>query len=97
MKALADPEGAELSHLVAACPLPGKHIIEIGCGRGTLTWQYASLPQRVVALDKDASVLRQAGMDRPGSSSNVSFLQAVGQALPIQSQTFDIVFFSSSF
>jgi ubiquinone/menaquinone biosynthesis C-methylase UbiE len=60
MKAIAYPEGAELSHLVAACPLDGRSVLEVGCGPGTLTWQYAGLPRRVVALDPDASVLRQA-------------------------------------
>jgi ubiquinone/menaquinone biosynthesis C-methylase UbiE len=97
MKAIADPEGAELSHLVAACPLDGRSVLEVGCGPGTLTWQYAGLPRRVVALDPDASVLRQAEIDRPAASSNVTFLQAVGEALPTPSRTFDTVLFSSSF
>jgi len=97
MKALNDPEGAELSHLVAACSLPGRHILEIGCGNGKLTWQYAGLPRQVVGIDPDASVLRQATVNRQASSSNVSFLRAVGEALPFPPRVFDVVLFASSF
>jgi 2-polyprenyl-3-methyl-5-hydroxy-6-metoxy-1,4-benzoquinol methylase len=97
VEALRDPEGAEVSHLMAACPLPGKRILEIGCGRGKLTWQYAGLPEQIVGIDTDASVLRQAKDDRPASIANVTILQAVGEALPFVPQTFDIVLFASSF
>jgi ubiquinone/menaquinone biosynthesis C-methylase UbiE len=96
MKALSDPEGAELSHLIAACQLPGKHVLEIGCGSGKFTWKYAGLPRQVLGIDPSISKLYQANDDRSASLSNVSFLPAVGEALPILSQTFDIVLFASS-
>jgi ubiquinone/menaquinone biosynthesis C-methylase UbiE len=60
MKAIRDPEGAELRHLEAACPLDGKDVLEIGCGAGWLTWQYAALPRHVVGIDPDADSLAQA-------------------------------------
>jgi 2-polyprenyl-6-hydroxyphenyl methylase/3-demethylubiquinone-9 3-methyltransferase len=97
VEALRDPEGAEVRHLMAACSLPGKRILEIGCGGGQLTWQYAGLPEQVVGIDPDASVLRQAKDDGPASISNVAILQAVGEALPFVPHTFDIVLFASSF
>ena len=97
MEALRDPEGVELSHLVAACPLPGNRMLEIGCGAGRLTWQYAGLTGQVVGIDPDAFELRQAKDDRPVSIVNVSILQAVCEALPFSNQTFEVVLFASSF
>jgi 2-polyprenyl-3-methyl-5-hydroxy-6-metoxy-1,4-benzoquinol methylase len=60
MKAVRDPEGVEASTLLAACPLAGRQLLEIGCGKGTLTWQVASLPRQVVGIDQDAAALGQA-------------------------------------
>ncbi len=97
MKALRDPEGAQLSALVAACALDGKRTLEIGCGSGQLTWQYAGLPRQVVGIDQEPSVLREAAAGRPDSISNVSLLQARAQALPLPSRFFDVVLFASSF
>jgi 2-polyprenyl-3-methyl-5-hydroxy-6-metoxy-1,4-benzoquinol methylase len=97
MKAECDPEGTELNHLIAVCPLPGKHILEIGCGSGKLTWQYAGLPRQVEGIDPDASVLQEAEVNRPASGLNVSFLRTTGEALPFVSQAFDTVLFASSF
>ncbi len=95
MKPLRDPEGAELSHLVAACQPSGKDFLEIGCGAGSLTWQYASLPRQVVGIDP-APDLRQAKSAGPALLSHVSFIQAKGQALPLPSQAFDVALFASS-
>ena len=97
MKAVRDPQGAEASALAAVWPLPGRHVLEIGCGSGQLTWQYAGLPRRVVGIDPDAVGLRQAKVDRPASVANVFMLQAVAEALPFLPRVFDVVLFSSSF
>ncbi len=97
MKAVRDPEGAEVSHLTAAWPLAGRLVLEIGCGSGQLTWQYAGLPWRVIGLDLDACSLRQAKIDRPAAISNVFLLQAVAEALPFTPRVFDVVMFTSSF
>jgi len=45
MRYIHDPEGVEVSHLISACQPRGKKILEIGCGHGTLTFQYAGLPR----------------------------------------------------
>jgi len=96
MKALRDPERAELNHLVAACPLPGMHFLEIGCGNGIFTWQYAGLPWQVVGIDPDESDILQAKTDRPVSLSHVSLVRAVGEALPFSAGSYDIALFASS-
>ncbi len=96
MKALPDPEGAELSHLMAACQPSAKAILEIGCGAGKLTWQYAGLPRQVAGIDPAISTLRQAQLAGPASPVQVSFLLAMGEALPFRSQVFDVALFASS-
>ncbi len=96
MNPLRDPEGAELSHLVAACLPAGRDLLEIGCGAGTLTWQYAGLPHKVVGIDPAASELRQAKGAGPALLTHVAFIQAKGEALPFRPQAFDIALFASS-
>jgi ubiquinone/menaquinone biosynthesis C-methylase UbiE len=96
MKGLRDPEGAEVSRLLAACPFPGKRVLEIGCGSGKLTWLYADQPRQVVGIDPAACELRQAKADRPPSIPNGGLLQAMAEALPFLSHTFDIALFASS-
>ncbi len=96
MRASSDPEGVELSHLAAACQLHDGAILEIGSGAGKLTWQYASLPRRLAGIDPAMSALRQARLAAPPSPPPVSFLQAVGEALPFRSQAFDVALFASS-
>jgi ubiquinone/menaquinone biosynthesis C-methylase UbiE len=97
IQVLRDPEGAEVKHLLAVHPLDGKKILEIGCGNGCLTWQYAAVPQWIIGIDPDLAELRKAGSNRAAPSQDVSFIQAMGEALPYSARVFDVVLFSSSF
>ena len=96
MKHLSDPEGAEVKHLVGACGLPGATVLEIGCGNGKLTWQYAGLPALLVGIDPKATDLHEAMRKQSASPPNVHFTQAVGEALPFPPRYFDLVIFASS-
>ena len=96
MKYLRDPEGAELEHLVGAGKFLGAAVLEIGCGNGTLTWQYAGLPAMVVGIDPGAGSLQEAEMKQPASPPHVHFTQAKGEALPFPSERFNTVIFASS-
>ncbi len=69
--------------------------MKAACGAGQLTWQYAGLPRRVVGIDPAASELRLA-QSHAAPASPVSFLQAMGEALPFRSQAFDVALFASS-
>ena len=51
MKAIRDPERAECSHLIKVCELTGKNVLEIGCGEGKFTRQYAMMPRRLLGID----------------------------------------------
>ncbi len=96
MRPMRDPEGSELSHLVAACQPKATAILEIGCGTGNLTWQYADLPRQVVGIDLTMTDLRQAKNATPTPAPHISFIQAKGEALPFRSQAFDVALFASS-
>ncbi len=96
MKYIHDPEGVEVSHLISACQPSGKNILEIGCGHGSLTFQYAGLPRLIMGIDPQESELLLAKNNTPGSEMNVSFIRAMGEGLPFPSQCFDSVIFASS-
>ena len=94
MKPLRDPEGAELKHLMSACDLADKMVLEIGSGDGAFTRQYEKMTQRVIGVDLASSELLIAR--RKSRSSKTFVLQAQGERLPFPSQSFDIAIFASS-
>jgi ubiquinone/menaquinone biosynthesis C-methylase UbiE len=94
MKATRDPECAEINHLIKACELVGKEILEIGCGEGKFTRQYAGMPSRLIGIDPEIADLREAKVNK--GPSNSAFIQSIGEKLPFPSQVFDIVIFASS-
>ncbi len=96
MRPIRDPEGAELSHLLAACNLAGKDVLEIGCGDGRFIRQYASLPRRIIGLDPEKSDLTLAKQDDALAIPNINFADAVAEALPLASKSFDIILFACS-
>jgi ubiquinone/menaquinone biosynthesis C-methylase UbiE len=96
MKPVTDPEGVEVSHFISACLPGGKNILEIGCGHGSLTFQYAGLPRKIIAIDPLKSELLLAKDNKLTSETNISFIVAIGEALPFPSQFFDIAIFASS-
>ncbi len=96
MKPIVDPEGLEVNHFVTACQPQGKKILEIGCGHGSLTYQYAELADKVSGIDRVYSELVLAKDNQPASRKPISFLCAKAETLPFPAQYFDIVLFASS-
>ena len=94
MKATRDPECAEVGHLKTTCDLAGKEILEIGCGEGKFTRQYAGMPSRIIGIDPEIADLREALVNK--GTTNSAFIQSIGEKLPFPSQVFDIVIFASS-
>jgi ubiquinone/menaquinone biosynthesis C-methylase UbiE len=96
MKALRDPEGAELSHLMSACEISGKIVLEIGCGEGKLTRQYIGIPGKLIGIDPKITDLRTAKSEISRESLQSHVIQAIGEKLPFPPHSFDIVIFASS-
>ncbi len=84
-----DPERTETKYLHKFADFHGKRMLEIGCGDGRLTWQYAKSARSVVGIDLDADDLRVATIDRP-SDVSASFVRADSIHIPFSKETFDI-------
>jgi ubiquinone/menaquinone biosynthesis C-methylase UbiE len=68
-----------------------KRVLEIGCGEGRLTWQYAKSTRSTIGIDIDADALRVASIDRPYDlTGKVHFSRAESEHLPFSKETFDI-------
>ncbi len=86
-----DPERNETKHLHTLADFTGKRVLEIGCGEGRLTWQYAKDTQRTVGIDPDLNALRIAKVDRPFDLENKAvFTCADSRQLPFSKEAFDM-------
>ncbi|MGZ9226252.1 MAG: class I SAM-dependent methyltransferase [Anaerolineales bacterium] len=95
-----DPEGNEKKYLhkFAAFAAARKRVLEIGCGEGRLTWQYAKETRSTTAIDLDADALRVATIDRPSDlESKAHFSLAKSEQLPFSKKTFDMAILAWSF
>jgi len=93
-----DSERNETKHLHKFADFTEKRVLEIGCGEGRLTWQYAKETRVTFATDLDADALRVATIDRPADlESRVYFSLAKSEQLPFSKETFDLAILAWSF
>jgi len=86
-----DPERTETKYLRRFADFADKRVLEIGCGDGRLTRQYAKSASQVAAIDLDVDSLRYAVVDRPSDLENkVLFSRADSTHLPFSKEKFDI-------
>jgi ubiquinone/menaquinone biosynthesis C-methylase UbiE len=87
----SDPERNETKYLHKLANFAQKRVLEIGCGEGRLTWQYAKETRSTIGIDFDRDALRVATIDRPSDlESKVYFALAKSEQLPFSKETFDI-------
>jgi ubiquinone/menaquinone biosynthesis C-methylase UbiE len=86
-----DPEGREVKFLKNYANLEGAKVLEIGCGNGILTRQYAEAAQSVVAVDPKLAELHTAN-----DIKSAQFANAQAENLPFADESFDVAIFSSS-
>lgn len=93
-----DAERNETKYLHKFADFAGKRVLEVGCGEGRLTWQYAKETLTTVGVDLDQDSLRVATVDRPADlAKKVSFSLARSEELPFSKETFDLAVFAWSF
>ena len=91
-----DPERTERKYLHQFADFAGKRIIEIGCGNGRLTWQYAKPAKFVAGIDLNADDLRVATIERPNDLP-ASFVRADAAHIPFVKEQFDLAVLAWSF
>ena len=99
MTITADPNATETAVLHELMDFTNKHVLEIGCGDGRVTWQYAGQAASVIAIDPNKEAIASAIKQRPAELSErvefrVSGIEdfAVAPGVP----GFDVVIFTRS-
>ncbi len=86
-----DSERTETKYLHKFADFTNRRVLEIGCGEGRLTWQYAKSTRETMGIDPDRDALRIAKVDRPYDlQEKVLLLCADSQQLPFAKETFDL-------
>ena len=86
-----DAERNESKYLHRLADFTHKRVLEVGCGEGRMTWQYAKVTSTTIGIDPDRDALRVAVVDRSaGLKNNVHFAFSESEYLPFSKETFDI-------
>ena len=86
-----DPERSESKYLHKFADFRNKRVLEVGCGEGRMTWQYANSTHTTIGIDPDPDALRIAKVDSPSDLEHkVLFAGAASEYLPFSKETFDI-------
>jgi len=94
-----DPENSETNALLGMADFTGKHVLEIGCGDGRLTWRYADRAAYITAIEPGAEQIQLAKDNLPDHlKDKIEFHVASLEdfAANIKSSKFDIVILSYS-
>ena len=99
MMSRIDPENNELRALFEFADFSNKHVLEIGCGDGRLTWRYADKAEHVTAIEPSAEQFAIAKENLPKHlEGRVEFHAAALEdfAPKSKSSVFDLVILSYS-
>ena len=91
------PDGMEVRLIERFTTLKGRRILEVGCGDGRLTFQYARTAGHVLAIDPDRPSIEDA-LDEQAwlGVRNVTFRVGSVERLPARGAPFDVALFSWS-
>jgi ubiquinone/menaquinone biosynthesis C-methylase UbiE len=92
-----DPEGVELRTLRRLAPVDGLRVLELGCGDGRLTFQFAGAARSVHAVDPDEERIASARASLPTElAEKVRFSVAGAAEVDVRRRRFDLAVFSWS-
>ena len=90
-------EGFERRLIERFVSLRHKRVLEIGCGDGRLTFQYAARASSVLAIDPDRPSIAEAGFEqRARGASNIDFRVSSIEHLRAAGAPYDVALFSWS-
>jgi ubiquinone/menaquinone biosynthesis C-methylase UbiE len=90
-------DGFEPRLIESFVSLRRKRVLEIGCGDGRLTFQYAPGASAVLAIDPDRPSIDEAVFQQhAGGPSNIEFRVGSIERLPRPGAPFDVALFSWS-
>ncbi|MFV0423129.1 class I SAM-dependent methyltransferase [Oleidesulfovibrio sp.] len=87
-----DTEHNTLQALERGLPLAGVRVLEIGCGDGRVTAQYAHLPASITCVEPESAPLLKAR----NVLSQARFACCSGMELPFAADSFDVVLYTLS-
>lgn len=91
------PPGMELGLMERVARLAGRDVIEIGCGDGRLTFQYAPRARRVTALDaNEAEIARARVHAKRVGAGKVRFLARAAHDGDLPGGPYDVALFTWS-
>ncbi len=70
--------------------LPDFHVLDVGCGPGTITADFASIVNHVTAVEHTAAALDLA-RDQMAGRTNISYVVSDAHALDLPDDSFDVV------
>ncbi|HKU61074.1 MAG TPA: bifunctional 2-polyprenyl-6-hydroxyphenol methylase/3-demethylubiquinol 3-O-methyltransferase UbiG [Gemmatimonadales bacterium] len=70
----------------------GLRVLDVGCGGGLLAEEFARLGCGVTGVDPSAESLARARMHAAGQGLAIGYQCAVGEALPFEEASFDVVY-----
>jgi 2-polyprenyl-6-hydroxyphenyl methylase/3-demethylubiquinone-9 3-methyltransferase len=66
-------------------------VLDVGCGGGILSEEFAKLGCRVTGIDSSAPSLETARKHAANESLTIDYHQASGESIPFEANTFDVV------
>src|SRR5262245_50470788 len=97
MPLVVDPDGIEIEAIRGLVDLRGLRVVEVGCGDGRITFQYAHDAAAVLAIDMDEEAIRDANDARPVElRERIRFEVADAAEVELPAGEFDLALFSWS-
>ena len=97
MPLVVDPDHIEITAMRELVDLRDRRILEVGCGDGRITFQYASEAASVLAFDADAEAIAEARRATPENlRDKVRFEAADAAQIDLPKSEFELAIFSWS-
>jgi ubiquinone/menaquinone biosynthesis C-methylase UbiE len=94
---VVDPDRIEITAIRELVDVTGRRVVEVGCGDGRITFQYAADTESVLAFDSDDDAIRGARDETPQElRKRIRFEAADAAQIELPQGEFDLALFSWS-